>query len=286
MKHALARVAAATVALTMVLVMAGRPAAADNVDTLIRDLGGHADYKVRLSAAASLTKIGDPRAIPVLIRALQRDREKTVRGAAAVGLGTLVTSATSADLRTAAIAALGKAAGKDKDTFVQRQAKKSYDRLRKLDDAVGPAKVAGIYVDVGPMAAKAGKVSDMKALMRRTVEKTFEKNAAAMATRWPGGKAPSKKDLRGRPAFHVDGTLNELSTQTRGSATIVSCKVNMLIATYPDKSMFGFLNGGASVQASSDAADVELAKQDCVMAVVEDLVIKKIIPTIQAKAGS
>jgi hypothetical protein len=56
-----------------------------------------------------------------------------------------------------------------------------------------------------------------------------------------------------------------------------------LLASYPEKSIFGLLNGGASVQASG--SDVALAREDCVSAVVEDLIAKKIVPTINTKAG-
>ena len=76
-----------------------------------------------------------------------------------------------------------------------------------------------------------------------------------------------------------------MTTKEKGSSTIVSCKVSMLIATFPDKSMFGFLNGSASVQASADPSDVAEAKNDCVDAVVEDLVTKKVVPAIKTKAG-
>ena len=41
----------------------------------------------------------------------------------------------------------------------------------------------------------------------------------------------------------------------------------------------------ASVTASSDPNDIKLAGEDCLAAVVEDLVAKKIIPTIKIKAG-
>jgi len=60
----------------------------------------------------------------------------------------------------------------------------------------------------------------------------------------------------------------------------------MLLASYPDKSIFGLLNGGASVQATGSARDIALAREDCVSAVVEDLIAKKIVPTINTKAGS
>jgi hypothetical protein len=78
---------------------------------------------------------------------------------------------------------------------------------------------------------------------------------------WPGGKSPTRKELDAKKVsgFHVDGTLTELTVKRKGSAATVSCKVSMLIATYPEKSVFGFLNGGASVTASTDDNDVRLA---------------------------
>jgi hypothetical protein len=256
-------------------------ASADNVDKLVSDLKSSSDYKVRLSAAASLAKIGtdDKRAVDAFIDRLGKDKEKTVRGAAAVGLGKVVTADTAAKLRTAAMSALDKAT-KDKDSFVKKQAKKALDKLKKLDGGGGTVVAAGgIYVNIGAMAAETKDADKMKALMKKTVERTFSKSATDIKT----GTPPTS--LKGVQAFYVDGTLNEVTTKAKGSATIVSCKVNMYIATYPDNSVFGFLNGGGSVQASSDAKDVELAKTDCVDAVVEDLVIKKIIPTIRSKAG-
>ena len=287
MHHAFAaRLVTATLAL-MLLIVAGRVAHAQssNVRKLIKDLKTSSDYKVRLSAAASLTKLGDPAAVPAFIEALENDDEKTVRAAVAIGLGKLVTGSTSEQVVASAIAAL-EGAGTDPDKLVRNQAKKSLDKLRKLAGGGAAVGAGSIYIDLGDMSAKIKEdAAAMKALMRSTTEKTFGKNASGMVTKWPGGKAPSKKQLKNVQAFHVDGTINELSTKSKGSATIVSCKVNMLIATYPEKSMFGFLNGGASVQASDSPSDIELAKKDCVAAVVEDLVIKKIIPTIEAKAG-
>jgi hypothetical protein len=59
----------------------------------------------------------------------------------------------------------------------------------------------------------------------------------------------------------------------------------MFLASFPDKSVFGFLNGGAKVQASASPREVTLATQDCVAAVVESLITKQIVPTIKSKAG-
>ena len=99
-------------------------------------------------------------------------------------------------------------------------------------------------------------------------------------TTWPGGKDPkqSELDAKGVKGFYVDGNV----TEVKSSGGMVSCKISMLIASYPDKSMFGFLNGGAAVEGGTNP---EVDKADCVAAVVEDMVIKKIIPAIKTKAG-
>jgi hypothetical protein len=121
-------------------------------------------------------------------------------------------------------------------------------------------------------------------LMVKTTEKTLAKVASSMQTTWSGG-APSKSALasKGVAGFYVDGTLNTLEVKTSGGGATISCKVSMLLADFPDKSVFGFLNGGASVTASSSQSDQDLASEDCVTAVIENLIANKIVPTIKSK---
>lgn len=281
------------VAIAAMLVVLGRsaPARADNVDELIRQLDGADSDKVRLSAALNLTKLGDPRAILALAKAVGNDGDGNVRAAAAVGLGKLVTDKTKPGIRNLAIAALNRAKTDDSDV-VQAQADKALRAIGVTGDAVGPSPVKGgaIYVNIGPMSSKTGDAavdSKLKALMVKVASSTMGRAAAGMATTWPGG-APTRAMLEARSTqgFYVDGTLNELKAKESGSSTTVSCKINMLLASYPDKSIFGLLTGGASVQAGGRASDLALAREDCVAAVVEDLIAKRIIPTIQMKAGA
>ena len=267
--------------------ISARVAAADNVDTLIGQLSD-SSAKVRLSAALSLTKIGDARAIAPFSAALANDSDKNVRATLAVGLGVLVTDKVKAPQRAAAISALTKAQ-KDDNEFVRKQADKA---LTTIKDGVGgsdtPVASGSIYLELGPMASKIKEPTlDFPAVMRKTSQKTVARVAKDMATTWPGGKSPTKAQLEQKSVqgFYLDGTLVEMTTKEKGSSTIVSCKVSMLIATLPEKSMFGFLNGSATVDASTDPADVADAKKDCIDAVVEDLVTKKVVPTIKTKAG-
>nr|MBP9088602.1 HEAT repeat domain-containing protein [Kofleriaceae bacterium] len=268
-------------------ILAPRVAYADNVDTLIGQLSDSSP-KVRLSAALSLTKIGDARAISAFAGALAKDPDKNVRATLAVGLGVLVTDKVKPAQRTAVISALTRAQ-KDENEFVRKQADKALASLKGGAGTAEPAVAAGaIYLELGPMASKVKETAlDFPGVMRKTSQKTVAREAKDMATTWPGGKSPTKAQLdqKSVQGFYLDGTLIELTTKEKGSSTIVSCKVSMLIATLPDKSMFGFLNGSASVDASTDPADVAEAKKDCIDAVVEDLVTKKVLPTIKTKAG-
>jgi hypothetical protein len=277
------------VAMGVVLARAA-PAYADSVDDLIQQLKDDDSDKVRLSAALNLTKLGNPRAIPALTTAVVSDTNNTVRGAAAVGLGKLVNDKTSAKVKREAVEALTQAVGESRaGDLVHREAEKAL----KAIGATVPVQAAGggsIYVNIGPMSSRTGDNSSdakLKMLMAKVATKTMAKVASGMSTTWPGG-VPTKAmlDAKATQGFYVDGTLNELKVKESGSSTTVSCKINMLLASYPDKSIFGLLNGGASVQASSSARDIALAREDCVSAVVEDLIAKKIVPTINTKAGS
>jgi hypothetical protein len=289
-------VALRVIALVLGLVVALHPApvAADNVDTLIGQLEDDSD-KIRLSAALNLTKLGDPRAILALAKRVNADNEsdKNVRGAAAVGLSKLVTASTKANIRKLVVSALERAAANDPSDFVKQQADKALVAITGGSSGTGPVGTpppsgGGIYVNVGPMSSKTGSDdARYRSMMVKIATDTLGKVASNMPTTWPGG-VPTKAalDKKGVLGFYVDGTLNEVKIDKSGSSSTVSCKISMLLASFPDKSVFGFLNGGAKVQASSSPRDVDMAREDCVSAVVEDLIAKKIVPTIKTKAGT
>lgn len=268
----------------LLLALAAGTAAADNVDVLLGDLKGGRDYKVRLSAALSLTKLGDARAVPGLVAALA-DTDRTVRGAAVVGLGQLVDGTTPEPLRKQALAGLDKLAKGDANDSVTKQAIRVRDAIAKI--VVAAPVAGGLYIELSPMSAKAKGAEGLRDLMRATAQKSLRKLDPRITLTWPTGKSPSQKELDKAKVhgFYVDGNIQDLAVAEKGSAVLVSCKISMLIATYPGKSIFGFLEGGAKVQGSNTAKDIELSKQDCVTAVVEDLVAKKIMPTIRVKAG-
>lgn len=279
----------ATIAMMLVVIGRATPARADNVDELVRQLENDDSDKVRLSAALNLTKLGNPRAILPLASAVERDGDKSVRSAAAVGLGRLVTDRTEPKVKAKVIAALTRARDTDESELVKAQAARALKAIGATE-AVTATPGGGIYVNIGPMSSKTGDAAvdpKLRALMVKIATRTMAKVASNMATTWPGG-VPTKAmlDAKSTQGFYVDGTVNDLKVKESRSSTMVSCKINMLLASFPDKSIFGLLSGGASVQASGSATDIALAREDCVSAVVEDLIAKKIVPTIMTKAGS
>jgi len=290
----LVRAAAPWVVLVTLLVLRATPAHADNVSSLIDQLNNDDSEKVRLSAALNLAKLGDQKAILPMAKALLNDSDKNVRSACAVGLGKLVTSSTKATIKGLAISNLKTASTNDSSDFVKQQADKALVTITGQGGGGGSnnggggtgASNGGIYVNIGPMSSKTGgNDKKLQALIVSTAEKTMGRVAAKMATSWPGG-APSKTALAQKnvSGFYVDGTLNKIEVKGSGGSSTVTCKVSMLLASFPDKSVFGFLNGGASVSAGGSASDQALAGEDCVQAVIEDLIAKKIVPTICMKA--
>jgi HEAT repeats len=279
-------VAAVCVGVWCAAMLRALPAAADSVDTVIEQLSNSSE-KVRLSAVLSLAKSRDPRAIDALLRTLAGDSDRNVRSASAVGLAKVVTDKTPVEVRRSVLAALTTAASDDGSSLVRKQAENAKAVISALGDAATPV-TGKIYVEIGPMASKAASTMDakLKDLMKKTAQKTLGKAAPDMMTTWPGGKSPTKGQLSQKAVsgFYLDGTLTEIKVKEKGAASLVSCKISLLIATYPEKSIFAFLQGSASVSASSSAQDIELAHQDCVAAVIEDMVTKKAVAALQAKA--
>ncbi len=268
---------------------------ADAVDELVKQLDSDSD-KVRLAAAINLTKAKDARAIIVLAKHVNADVESdaTVRSASASGLGQLVTAATKSSMKNLAVKALQRAEANDPSDMVKKQAAKALTAITGTSgggsaaSGAGTSAAGGVYVNIGPMSSKTGTNDPTnRALMVKVAGKHLTKVAPAMVQVWPTGKAPTKAELdkKRMMGFYVDGTLNSLTITKSGSSARVSCKISMLLASYPDKAVFGMLSGGAAVDGSASPKDIALASEDCIVAVVEDLIKSKIVPTIKSKAG-
>lgn len=266
-------------------------ARADRVDDLSQKLRGDPDYKVRLSAALNLGKLADRRGVPALVDGLE-DTDKTVRSVAAAALGKLVDAQVPADVAARAIAGLERAARGDGDGMVRSEATRSLEtvRLARASATIAPRPPpppapSGVYVEIGPMADATKKAPTVPPMMQRVVTQTLTRRGG-FVLRWPSGASPTEIELakNGTRAFYVEGSLTALSV-TRAPPH-VACTISLVLATYPQKSMFGFMKGGAEVDAASGSESaIAEATGDCVGAVLEDLVQSKLVPTIQARVN-
>ena len=111
-----------------------------------------------------------------------------------------------------------------------------------------------------------------------------------ISTDRPDGERPTRAQLRASrtAAFFVDATLTKLSEE---DDPFVSCAVSVILATYPNKSMFGFLNEKSEAlllpqenEAAPSKADILSARQRCVAELIEFVILKKVIPALQKRA--
>jgi len=280
-------VALCVLAITM-LWFAPQLAHADKIDDLVNDLDNDSD-RVRLTAVLALTNQQAPRSIPGLVkRLLDTGEKKNIRGLAASALGKVVQGGSpNAAQKKQAIDALTRAKN-DPEPFVSAKADAA---LADLGTASTPSThhggAGGVYVNVGPMSSRTNSPADptYRSSMEKTAKSTLGRIAPTYQQTWSGGGTPSKAQLAQKKiaGFYVDGTLNAVTVTKSGNSAEVSCKVSMLLADFPDKAVFGLLNGGAKVQGSASQKDIELSTQDCVQAVMESLITKQIVPTIKTK---
>src|SRR5688500_15888410 len=178
----------ATLVVVLIMLLGARPAHADAVDTLIRQLGD-SSQRVRLAAALNLAKSGDERGILPLAKSLLNDKDKDVRAASAVGLGSLINANPNTKYKSLASANLKTAAANDASSSVQTQATNALKKIGAgTTTTPGPSTGggAGVYVNVGPMSSKTSSPNNTKlrALMVKTTQKTLTKVAPSMSQSW------------------------------------------------------------------------------------------------------
>jgi len=240
-------------ALLLAAAAPGVRAASDaKVDELCRAVLEDGNYKVRVQAALVLGKLGDPRAVQPLIKALG-DSNKTVRGIAASALGQLGDTAAADPLRDLL--------RHESDPFVRGQADKAVAALAAGGGGGGggPRRGAKIYVNFGAFVGgvKSAGPDDSKilhdALSRELGKMPVVTLALSPADQHNFGKS-------GLSGFYIDGNITKLE-DSGGNET--SCDVKVMVARWPQKSIIMWTNAGASVQSGSRPRDKENARKDC-----------------------
>ena len=287
--------------LTAWLLLCGRVAHADSIDTNIRQMAD-SSYKVRLAAALALSKSHDPRAVIALADALERDAESTIRRVSALALGKMIDARTAEDARELGLDALADAATSDADHKVRSTALRAQQdlsglRRRKKDPKLeAKAERPGVFVNIDS-ATDQSKVapSDAGERLARILKKGVERTG--YATSWPGG-LPTQIELATSHAraFIVATSVKKIEISKVSHQTQVSCKVEIRVAPWSgtDGGEKWEANKAASASGSAKAmtgnSDREIAGgvRDCLDAVAEDVTARQVMPFLKrlANAGS
>ncbi len=249
-------------AAALALVLAPAGARADRVQDLSRALISGKTEKSRISAAVSLGRLKDARALKPLVRALQDD-SNVVRALAATGLGHLGDPA--------ALPALQRA-GQDRDSTVRRRALDAIAQIRSgssgatvaarslaTTPARGPNNMANyaiapheerptpqVFVILKSTQDKSmgntpSKVRQQRAIQMRSLvvdQLRRDQTVTLMA---------SVATEVGIDPYAMDVTIMKLERFERGPFVEVECEIRVAISDRRGK-MLSFLTGGAKVQ--------------------------------------
>jgi hypothetical protein len=240
-------------------VSAAVPARAAAPDARLDELGKavveDGNYKVRVQAALVLGKLGDPRAVPWLVKALA-DTNKTVRGIAAQALGQLGDAG--------AVEPLRELLKRESDPFARSQAEKAIASLAAAG-AGGVNKKAKIYLSFGPFTGGVKSAGvDAAKIIHDALEKELGKLPVVTVSLSPADQHNFAKT--GLLGFYIDGNITRLDDVSGSGGPETNCDVKVMVARWPSKSIIMWTSAGASLQSGSRPRDKENARKDCLEA--------------------
>jgi hypothetical protein len=269
-------------------------AAADAVDSDVRELGSSDSYKIRLSAALSLSKSHDARAVIALADALLHDDEVPIRRVAAIGLSKMIDARTADDARALGLDALDKAAARDSDGQVRETAARVAKELaslrhKKHSEPASDKPPVFINIDVTLDQSKQlpnGAAERLTRVVRKHVERT------GYATSWPGG-LPTSAELGTSRAFIIASTVKQVDITKAGRKTEIACTVLIRIAPWGGKdggerweaNRAASASGSAKATTGNADRDVAGGVRDCVEAVAEDITARQVVPFLRRLAS-
>jgi HEAT repeats len=247
-----ARAAASVAVLALFVVVGGRARAGVGVDDLCRAVVEDPSYKVRVSAALTLGKVGGPAAVPALIRALA-DQNNSVRGIAAQSLGKIGDSAAAEPLKDLV--------RREGDSFVRSQASAALALL----SGGGASRHAKIYLVFGPFTGGVKSAGPEAAkIIADALSRELGKLPSVTLSLSPADQHNFGKT--GMLGFFIDGNITRLEDIVGGGSSETNCDVKVMVARWPTKSIISWTNAGASLQSGSRPRDKDSARKDCLEA--------------------
>ncbi len=276
-------------AVLCLLLLYPRTATADRVDVQTRQLRGTGQYKLRMSAALKLAKTRDPRAVRAMVYALLNDSKSMVRRVAALSLAKMVDESVPAKERAAALGALERASKRDSDRKVRESAARTFEQLRGLRSVAKKSRVFLNIAKPADLTSKAPKGTARR--MHVAVRRTLRKHAPSYSQEWPSGKLPTRRELKnnGANGYYVGATVALLQVKKKGGRAEVNCSVSVRVNPWSGRdgnekwaaNKAASATGNGKVIGSNTAAGIASAKRDCLLAVVEQVTARQVVPFLK-----
>ena len=285
-------------------VSAPSTASADRIKTLSKRLSAGSSSKVRMSAALSLAKSDDIRAVQALSKALRSDGSATIRRISASSLGQRLQTQgrrpnkRSKKIRREAMAALKNAATKDKDRKVRSSAKTALAKVGQGASA-SPAprrrggKRKGILVGISkPVNLSKRLPRNIASIMQTTVKQVIDEKAPRSIKTSKGSKLPSSAILArsGMMGYSVVPNVSKLSLVKRGQRVLIQCEVKLRLSPWDGVSERWLANktatvtGAGTVSSGKSKNAVSMSSQECISAVVGQVTASQVVPFLAQKA--
>jgi len=267
---------------------------ADAVDTRANQLRESGEYKVRLSAVLWLGKKHDARAVAAMAYALRHDNERTVRSVAALSLGKLIDESMPAKVRDDAIDALEHAAKKDRDEKVRAKARTAWVETKALRTPKGG--LPKVFVAIGTPTAKSAKIAsaEVRAAAQLAIRRALRENAPdfGQGTKSDGLPTAAQLTRAHSSGFYVSASVKSVDVVKVSGRAEVRCEITMSINPWTGRDgqerfreqEAASASGKGRVKGANTARAIENARRDCVIAVVESVTQREIIPFVKRAA--
>jgi len=223
-----------------------------DLDRLIYNLANSEDFRVRTQAALALGASRSERALPPLCTALA-DSNTTVRAASAAALGRLGAQAGQACLE--------KRLGIEVSDVVKATIQKALEVLKNGGGAEPVfASDTKFYISISKTTDKTGRgTAEVDGIVRSAMTAKVGQTPGFLAA--PAGETPAEAKRRLGAHAKVKGFFLSPVISTEYSGDNLKVKIDVAMATYPDKNVFGnfsfFLKeGGVSPGCTSDENDL------------------------------
>ncbi len=273
-------------------------ASADRIKTLSKRLAKSGNSKVRLSAALSLAKSKELRAMSALTSALAKDRSGTIRRICASSLGQHLQSHGSTKLKKRArkikrkaISTLKRAAKSDRDSKVRSSAKVALSKIGTQSSS--NSSLRGLLVGVAkPKRLSKRLPAKLGSVMQRTIQQVLKEKAPASIKTAMGTRLPSRSALKssGRKGYAVMPNVSKLSLVRRGKKVLVKCEVKLRLAPWNGKgerwiaSKTATVTGRGTVTSGESKLAISESSQQCISAVLAQVTASQVVPFLVQKA--